>query len=103
MEVKAIFRDIQNNILFSESDIYKFFDYLLEKYKLYIKNKKIIIDESGKYSSFLLETDKFLLTLHYWERVNYCFIYISSENFDISKLLRDIIDYLKPKYSNIVS
>ncbi|MGC9132994.1 MAG: hypothetical protein ACP5GJ_01140 [Nanopusillaceae archaeon] len=101
MEVKAIFRDIQNNILFSESDIYKFFDYLLDKYKFYIKNKKIIIDENGKYSSFLLETDKFLLTLHYWERISYCFIHISSDNFDLSILVKELLELLKPKYFKI--
>ncbi|BFI73638.1 hypothetical protein YN1_6250 [Nanoarchaeota archaeon] len=103
MELKIILKDIENNFLFSESDIYKFFDYLLDKYKLIIKNKKVIIRDEEKFSSFLLETDKFLLALNYWERINYCFIYISSDNFDISKIFQDLLNYLKPKYFKIVN
>ncbi|WP_231434142.1 hypothetical protein [Candidatus Nanopusillus massiliensis] len=54
MEVKIIFNGIGNNFLFSEQDRYKFFDYLIDKYKLVINNKKIIISDKEKFSSFLL-------------------------------------------------
>lgn len=40
MEIKLVLNGIGNNFLFSEQDIYKFFDYLIDKYKLVINNKK---------------------------------------------------------------
>jgi hypothetical protein len=88
--------------LFSEQDIYKFFDYLIDKYKLVINNKKIIISDKEKFSSFLLDTNKFTIALNYWERIDHCFIYISSNNFDLSNLVHDLLEYLKPKYFKIV-
>ncbi|MFP3316821.1 MAG: hypothetical protein RXN79_00220 [Candidatus Nanopusillus sp.] len=102
MEVKLVLNGIGNNFLFSEQDIYKFFDYLVDKYKLVINNKKIIISDKEKFSSFLFDTNKFIIALNYWERIDYCFIYISSNNFDSSRLVYDLLEYLKPKYFKIV-
>ncbi|BBL45429.1 hypothetical protein MJ1_0258 [Nanobdella aerobiophila] len=103
MEIKAIFRSIQNNFLFSEAEIYKFFDYIISKYNLYIKNKKIIIRDDEKFSSFLLETDKFLLSLNYWEKIDYCFVYISSDYLNLSDIIKEIINYLKPENIKLIN
>ncbi|MGC9079353.1 MAG: hypothetical protein ACP5G1_01295 [Nanopusillaceae archaeon] len=100
MEIKVIFRDIQNNILYSEVDLYKFFDYLIKKYNAVIKNKKVIISLNENFSSFYLETDKFTIALSFWEKINICYIYISHSK-DPFIIYNELKELLKPKYWSV--
>ncbi|GEM_PF-1532927 len=101
MKLRALLRQIQNNILFSEGDINKLFYDLIDKYKLILNNKKIYINQDEYYSSFLFETDKLSIYLHYWEKIDYCYIEIVT-NFDAFNIFDYIRNFLKANYWKVL-